>query len=44
MEVDPIPIVPSRLMEVALIVATPSALKFSSAPPGEAMVTVGVEL
>jgi len=41
MIVDPIPTVPSVLIDVDLIVANPSALKFSSAPPGPAIVTVG---
>ena len=38
---DPIPTVPSVLIEVDLKVANPSALKFSSAQPGLAILTVG---
>jgi len=41
-EVDPIPSVPPVLIDVDLIVATPSALNCSSAPPGDPIDTVGV--
>ena len=39
---DPIPTVPPVLTDVDLIVAIPSALNCSSAPPDPAIVTVGV--